>query len=88
MAEQLTIAGVGIPLEEAQRVRKGNPLVAVFGPGPEGTTCRSCVHLYHHGGHARSYLKCDLRRFTHGPGTDHRAGWPTCAKYEEGDGDA
>ena len=59
-----------------------NPLVRIFGPGPEGTTCRDCVHLWRHGGHAGRYLKCDLRSFTHGPGSDHRAGWRACAMYE------
>lgn len=60
-----------------------NPLRRILGPGPEGATCRGCVHLYHHGGHASSYLKCDLRRLTHGSGSDHRAGWLACSRYEE-----
>lgn len=60
-----------------------NPLRRIFGPGPEGATCRGCIHLWRHGGHANSYLKCDLRQLTHGPGSDHRAGWLACGRYEE-----
>lgn len=63
---------------------KANPCLVVYGPGPEGTTCKSCVHLYAQRGVAGHYLKCELRRNTRGPGTDHRAGWPSCAKYEAG----
>lgn len=84
MTEQLGMDGLGVPIEEAQRDRKTNPLLAVYGPGPEDATCRSCVHLYALPGYAGHYLKCDLRKLTHGAGSDHRAGWPACGRYEEG----
>jgi hypothetical protein len=84
VAEQLTLDGRGLPLEVAQRVTKGNPLLPIFGEGPEGVTCRSCRHLYRVGGIAKHVLKCDLRRVTSGEATDHRAGWPSCGRYEEG----
>ena len=58
-----------------------NPCVRVFGRGPEGVTCKTCVHLFSHRT-ARRFYKCDLRAFTHGPGSDHRVGWPACGKYE------
>lgn len=85
--EQLTLAGEGVPLETAQRVTKGNPLLPIYGPGPRqgvGETCRSCRHLYRVCGIAKHVLKCDLRRNTSGEATDHRAGWPSCGRYEEG----
>lgn len=59
-----------------------NPCVVAFGPGPAGASCRSCVHLFAQGGVAGRYYKCELRRVTGGPGTDHRVGWPACARFE------
>lgn len=59
-----------------------NPCVVAYGPGPEGATCSGCRHLYAQGGVAGRYLKCELRRNTGGPATDHRARWPACSKFE------
>ncbi|SGO61658.1 Uncharacterised protein [Mycobacterium tuberculosis] len=60
-----------------------NEMRRVFGPGPEGKRCKTCVHLLRKqsGG---TYLKCSLRTITNGAGTDHRAGWKSCAKYTAG----
>lgn len=63
---------------------QGNPCVIAFGAGPEGATCRTCIQLYAQPGVAGRFLKCAMRRNTSGPATDHRAGWPACAKYEPG----
>lgn len=60
-----------------------NPCLALYGQGPEGKTCKTCIHLFVQGGTSGRYLKCDLRKNTRGPGTDHRAGWMACRKYEE-----
>lgn len=59
-----------------------NPCIAGFGKGPEGTRCKNCVHFVrkHYGA---VYFKCKLRGDTNGPGTDHRANWPTCGRYQE-----
>lgn len=59
-----------------------NPCVAIFGIGPEGKKCRTCALLYR-SMHSRCYLKCRLRKHTNGPGSDHKARWPACAKYSE-----
>lgn len=59
-----------------------NPLRTMLGPGPEGTKCGDCRHLISVNGGARNYLKCDQRRITSGPGSDHRAGWLSCTLYE------
>jgi hypothetical protein len=48
------------------------------GHGQQGVTCKHCKHLYHH----LRFLKCDLNKMTRGPGTDWRAGWPACGKFE------
>lgn len=46
----------------------------------------STPHIQLAWGHtAGTYYKCDLRRVTGGPATDHRTSWPTCAKFEQGD---
>ena len=79
---QLTLDGSEVPIEQAQRVRRGNPLIPIFGPGPEGTKCGDCTHLFLRAA-AGHYLKCDLRRNTYGAATDHRARWPTCGRYQE-----
>lgn len=62
---------------------KRNPLLTMYGPGPEGARCGSCSHLFLVGGVAGRYWKCDLRRNTGGPGTDHRFRWPACGRYEQ-----
>lgn len=62
---------------------KRNPLLAVYGPGPEGAKCGSCSHLFRRGGTAGRYYKCDLRRVSSSVVTDHRVRWPACGQYEE-----
>lgn len=84
MAEQLSLLGEAVPLEVAQRQEKGNPLLPIYGPGPEGSRCGDCVHLYRKGGIAKHVLKCDLRRNTDGEATDHRAKWPACGRFVAG----
>jgi hypothetical protein len=51
-------------------------------PFPELGTCGTCRHRDLYRGGARSWPKCDLRGITHGPGTDCRASWPACSRYE------
>ena len=72
----------GQEVKELEVTTKGNPLIRTYGPGPIGKTCKNCIHLYRKQ-MSKSYLKCDLRPDTNGPGTDHRAKWQSCGKYEE-----
>jgi hypothetical protein len=60
---------------------KSNPLVPLYGPGPDGAICRDCVHLTVRR-FSRNYYKCDLRRDAASPVSDHRVRWPACGKYE------
>lgn len=69
-----------------QRKEAGNPLRAKYGAGPEGQTCKGCVHLLKIHYHDQRYLKCDMRRLTHGSASDHRARWLACGKFEAGSG--
>lgn len=61
---------------------KANGYAAPPGSGPEGETCKSCVHLYRNE-YAKVYLKCDLMRayWTGGTATDIRAGSPACSRW-------
>lgn len=68
--------------EWKRRQRKVNPLLHVFGKGPEGARCKHCRHLFANCC-SKTYYKCDLRPFTRGPGTDHKANWPACGKFEK-----
>jgi hypothetical protein len=77
----------GVTEELVERTKSGtpktNPMLAFAGAGPEGKTCASCLHLFRVGGVAGRYYKCELRRVTGGPATDHRVRWPACSRYEE-----
>lgn len=57
-----------------------NPCIAVYGKGPEGTRCKSCSHLFAKN-FGKKYYKCDLRKCSGGPYTDHRVNFPTCGKF-------
>ncbi len=61
---------------------EGNPCIALYGPGPDGATCKDCTQFV---GicKARTYYKCQLRTNTSGPATDHKRSWPACAKFEK-----
>lgn len=53
---------------------------------PDLGTCGDCAHrvlIYTNGN--RRWPKCDLREITHGPGSDCRAWWPACDRFEPGD---
>ena len=63
----------------------GNPCILVYGTGPDGQTCKGCVHLRYalmRNPNARHW-KCDRRVLTHGRGSDHKVSFPACAKYEK-----
>ncbi len=62
-----------------------NPCIDAYGKGPEGTCCRTCVHLLRLEYHNKVYIKCELRKITHGAGSDHRAKWDACKRYQEGE---
>lgn len=57
---------------------------APLGTGPDGETCRSCLHYCVVRPGANTYRKCGLMRdeWTHGPGTDIRARDAACRCWE------
>ena len=59
-----------------------NPCVRSHGIGPEGSKCKGCALFIRKGYCSKKYFKCALRGNTNGPGTDHRANWPACGKFQ------
>jgi hypothetical protein len=62
--------------------KKTNPMVRSCGPGPADKKCKHCKYLFEKS-YSKKYFKCEWRGNTNGPGTDHRANWPTCSKFIE-----
>ena len=81
MKKRLQFRMFGEPAEDVTYYDDPNPCVKVFGYGPEGAICKTCVYLYYHQ-FTKRYYKCKLRPSTHGPATDHRVGYRACRKYE------
>ena len=46
-----------------------------------GPTCGDCAH-FEGRGHRRTYFKCGLMNQTRGAGTDIRANWDACERWE------
>jgi hypothetical protein len=59
-----------------------NPCITLYGNGPEDARCKDCCHLLRLRYHDKTYIKCEMRKITHGAGSDHRAGWLACGKFE------
>jgi len=75
------------PIRTPVEIESVNPCVRLYGAGLVDTTCKDCVHLRYRVGpdvnpNARHW-KCDLRKVTNGPATDHKVRWPSCARYEK-----
>lgn len=69
---------IGIEPEKGE-----NPMI-IHGYGPAGRKCKDCVFYRVFDYHNKRYGKCEKRGITHGAGTDHKASWPACKKFEEG----
>lgn len=72
----------GEPVSIKDARKKGNPVLKVFGPGPEGERCKNCKHLFDRSFN-KTYYKCKLRNNNTSPKTDHRVNWPACGKFEK-----
>lgn len=88
MSEQFDLFGeqvADIPVPAPPKPeRPVNPCLALYGPGPDGQTCKGCVHLRYpveRNPQARHW-KCDLRKLSHSTATDHKVSWPACGRYE------
>jgi hypothetical protein len=71
-----------LPESAARRLSKKHGHAAAPGTGPEGETCRTCVHLakVHL---AKTYSKCGLMRayWSGGQGTDVRLSDAACRRW-------
>jgi hypothetical protein len=80
---------IAVNLEPPRRRRttQAKGYAALPGTGPDGKTCRQCAHycITCPGGR-KTFPKCGLmrERWTHGKGTDIKAGAPACRCFEEG----
>lgn len=63
--------------------RKVNICRAAYGPGPDNKRCKDCALLLEIGYHNKNYYKCSLRKHKMGKATDHKANFPTCAKFQQ-----
>ena len=54
-------------------------LIAIYGK-TEGK-CKNCIHLIRKR-YDKVYLKCELSKQSNSEGTDWRAGWQACGKFE------
>lgn len=67
------------PRKAKQGQAKGN--AAPIGSGPQGETCRTCIHAYCFE-YAKRYWKCRLVKATGGPATDIRLKWAACSQWK------
>ena len=80
--EQRGPSGGKIRKSYAMKDRR-NPCLTMWGAGPDGAICKTCVHLYGTGNN-KKFFKCAMRgKPTSGPATDHYANWPACAKFQK-----
>jgi hypothetical protein len=79
------LAPVQPPPKKGRSAQKSG-YAALPGTGPEGETCKTCAHYVSTcpGGRKR-FPKCGLMRsrWTHGQGTDIKAGSPACREWRK-----
>lgn len=75
--------GVEIKEELSKKTCVPRGYMARPGTGPEGETCKTCKFIARIK-YSKTYLKCGLnhRKWTHGPGSDIRAGSPACQWWQ------
>ena len=73
--------------EERKKHLKINPMTREYGKGPDDKRCKHC-HFFYRKQYSKQYFKCEFRGDTNGPGTDHKANWPTCKKFIQSDENA
>lgn len=79
LGQPITAASV---IAKARREKKQG-YASPPGSGPAGETCRSCAHYCRVQGGVKTYPKCGLVKWSHGPGTDIKARAPACAQWRQ-----
>lgn len=67
--------------KSSDRAQKIKTMWALHGKKADAT-CSRCTHLLRQRYHDKTYLKCDLTEISRGVGSDWRAGWIACGKFE------
>jgi hypothetical protein len=85
VSDTLPLFDAGPPLPKCQAIPHERRAVAgLNGRGPAGETCGGCLNCVRLVYHNKTYLKCGLVRhlWTHGPGSDIKASWPSCEQWQ------
>jgi Na+-translocating ferredoxin:NAD+ oxidoreductase RnfC subunit len=87
VSDLLSIHQAWLKDQQERPENKKNPMIKVYGLGPEGAVCGSCKHLVcPNGYYTNRYYKCELRKISKSAASDHRKGWPACAKFNPQEG--
>lgn len=71
------------PTRKKRKPTVANGYATTPGTGPAGETCKTCKNIVRrHSESGKSFLKCALRNWTNGTGTDIRASSPACSGWE------
>lgn len=69
--------------QDVKTVKHPGAYAAFPGTGPNGKTCKTCIHRVKTGHRTKTYNKCDLVKETRGEGTDIKVSSPACRRYIE-----
>lgn len=69
--------------EKKRKPARPNGYAKPPGTGPEGETCATCANFCRVDYHNRTYRKCALVTWTHGPGSDILASAAACRLWAE-----
>jgi len=77
------VSNLILPIGDIANNYDPNPMIVRHGRGPEGKTCRTCVHAVATSPTGnKTYWKCDRRGMSRSTATDHRLKWNACRLYE------
>jgi hypothetical protein len=82
--EYTNLLGEVIDTYEVNKKNKVNPMVKAYGAETTGARCKKCTFFIRKH-FSKTYFKCAFRGDTNGAGTDHKANWPACTKFEPAD---
>lgn len=84
MSADVSLFGWDMPMKpkgKAKRDESARGNAAPIGSGPQGETCKTCIHAYSIE-FAKRYHKCDLVKATASTKTDIRLKWAACSRWE------
>lgn len=72
-----------IPPHVYERYEYVNPMVRKMGFDPQRRKCKECKFIVRERYHCKVYIKCSMRGFSRGAGTDHRLKWAGCSLFKK-----